>query len=504
MSSPDPASTTPDSGDRLLGEYRLKTLLSENTVIRRWLAEQVSVSRRVLVDELKPGPTAPREEFLADVRAKAAVDHPLIGSVFEAVAEPDCCFFAHELLPGASLEERREAGEPMKPARLAHVIRRVAEAELHQEGAGIATSPLGLEHIHLDDHGVIRVENLAEGGPRSIDHSFRDIARLGDKLRALVADGQPGATRMLTLLGWMRGEGLESHLGWEQVRDIALQIEQQLAEPVAPAPTKAAPKSGGKAPIALITGAAALIAVVGAIFALKSTPDPLDQPLTQKLPETVLIPAGRHPTADGTEHELKSFRIVPHEVTISQYATFLETLETLAKDKRERSFDHPDQPADKSSHIPEDWAQLLAAAKSNSLWKGQTVSLDAPVVGVDWWDGYAYAEWKRGRLASQEEWFAALRLDLPSPATLKPAGWIAVTSETTDRTPRGLVGMAGSVCEWTREPAPNPANPLGEPKWVLIGGSYLKPGTNALAREWVDDRSLRRKDLGFRIVFDAD
>ena len=49
----------------------------------------------------------------------------------------------------------------------------------------------------------------------------------------------------------------------------------------------------------------------------------------------------------------------------------------------------------------------------------------------------------------------------------------------------------------------HPANPLGERKWVIIGGSYLKPGSNALTREWTDDRSLRRADLGFRVVFEA-
>jgi hypothetical protein len=63
--------------------------------------------------------------------------------------------------------------------------------------------------------------------------------------------------------------------------------------------------------------------------------------------------------------------------------------------------------------------------------------------------------------------------------------------------------MAGSVCEWTRLPAINPANPLGKRMWVVIGGSYLKPGTNSLTREWTDNRSLRRPDLGFRVVFDA-
>jgi hypothetical protein len=64
--------------------------------------------------------------------------------------------------------------------------------------------------------------------------------------------------------------------------------------------------------------------------------------------------------------------------------------------------------------------------------------------------------------------------------------------------------MAGSVSEWTAGLGTNPANPLGDRRWVIIGGSYLKPGSNALTREWTLDRSLRRSDLGFRVVFDAE
>ena len=74
----------------------------------------------------------------------------------------------------------------------------------------------------------------------------------------------------------------------------------------------------------------------------------------------------------------------------------------------------------------------------------------------------------------------------------------------TDRTPTGLLGMAGSVCEWTGQPAPNPANPLGERFWLIIGGSYLRPGSNALSREWTESRALRRPDLGFRLAFDPE
>ena len=158
----------------------------------------------------------------------------------------------------------------------------------------------------------------------------------------------------------------------------------------------------------------------------------------------------------------------------------------------------------KTSPEPAYWPAQRAAAKTNGTWRNQPVTLDCPVTGVDWWDAAAYAEWKKARLPTQEEWFAALNLEGKKPAEIPPGPWVPVTAQTLDRTPAGLLGMAGSVCEWTARPAPNPANPLGEKFWIVIGGSYQKPGSNALTREWTPDRSLRRPDLGFRVVFDAE
>jgi Sulfatase-modifying factor enzyme 1 len=215
------------------------------------------------------------------------------------------------------------------------------------------------------------------------------------------------------------------------------------------------------------------------------------------------VAAGSHPTPDGAEGTLPQFRISANEVTIGQYAEFLETLGMLAKDKRQL-FDHPDQVPEKTSHEPTDWPALYAAAKANGTWQNQAVTLDSPVVGVDWWDASAYAEWKKARLPTQEEWFAALHLDGTSPASLPPGLWVPVTSQTADRTRPGIIGMAGSVAEWTAGLGTNPANPLGDRRWVIIGGSYMKPGSNALTREWTLDRSLRRPDLGFRVVFDSE
>ncbi len=494
----------PDSDERLLGEYRLKELLDENATSRTWLAEQVSVSRAVLVEELREDAEDQRDAFLADIRAKAAVDHPLISSVYEAVSEPGCCFYAHELLHGNSLAALVRAGERFLPAKLANVLRKVSEAQLQHETLDHATSPMGMEDIFFDEHGVVRLKNLAIAGHRTADQSERDVLHLGTALVPLVANGQPGASRMLTVLAWMRGQGVEVPLSWSQVRDFCMQIDHQLADPLSSLTPTASVSLAQKKPI--FTTAIFTLLILAAIIVLAIAlrpPEPQPQ-RRASLPEPVSIPAGVHPTPDGLEEELPAFRISVNETTIGQYAEFLDRLEGLAKNGNEHIFDATDQPADKVSHVPDDWAALLAAAKSRKTWQDLSVDLDTPVVGVDWWDAYAYADWKKGRLPTQEEWFAAVTTQVKIPGAIVPAPWEPVTLTTTDLTPIGLIGMAGSVSEWIGKPGANPANPLGEKLWIIMGGSHLQPGSNALSREWTGDRSVRRKDLGFRVVFNAE
>jgi Sulfatase-modifying factor enzyme 1 len=493
--------------ERQLGEYLLKHRLAETPSTQTWLAEQTSVARLVLVDELCDD--SQRQPFLADIRAKAAVDHPLISSVYEAVAEPEACFYAHELLPGTNLAKRLKSGETLLPAQLAYILRRVSEANLQLEALDHATSALALDAIYLDEHRVIRLKNLAIAGQRIEAQSQRDILHLGEALIPLVARGQPGETRLLTLLSWMRGEGLEAleaPLTWGQTRDTCMQIEHQLADPLSLlSPTQRGTRSiGKKQPVALITVVTILVLVGIIIFAIKVRPPLPPPPPRASLPQAITIQAGRHATPDGTEETLPTFRISAHEITVGQYAEFLETLAMLAKDQRENTFNHASQPKGKPDHQPVDWTALLAAATARGIWQNHAVTLDSPVVGVDWWDATAYAEWKKARLPTQEEWFAALDHPAEAAAPLLPGPYAPVTATTPDRTSLGLLGMAGSVCEWTSKPAANPANPFGEKLWVIIGGSYLKPGSNSLTREWTTDRRQRRADLGFRVVFDSE
>jgi hypothetical protein len=488
---------------RRLGEYLLKECCAEGPHTRTWLAEQESVRRKVLIEELRPDQAAHAAGFLADIRAKAAVDHPLIGSVYEAVAEPGMCYYARELLPGATLEDRIQASEPLKPERLAHYLCRIAEANLYHESRGHATEVFGPAAVHIDDHGVIRMENLAIAGPRAPEQSLRDVTCLGEALPALVADGVPGTTRLLTLLAWMRGKQDGEVLNWKSIHRYCEQIKQQLTDPLASVSlvTAAVIPARKKPPVLLLAGAG-IVLLCGLLLVLKPGKRVVPPPPRGALPEAVEIADGKYPTPDGTNEPLRAFRISSHEVTIGQYAEFLDKLELHSKSGRGRLYDHESQPASKTSHTPEDWAGLLEAARANGTWQGLPVTLDSPVVGVDWWDAAAYAELNHARLPTQEEWFAALCQGMQEPRTLATGPWQAVTLNTPDRTASGLLGMAGSVAEWTRRQAINPANPLGQRLWVIIGGSYLKPANGALAREWTDDRALRRADLGFRVIFE--
>ena len=482
----------------IIGDYRFDEILAESPTSLTWLAEQQSIRRQVVVIELKPTALHSRDAFLADVRAQAAVDHPLIGSVYEAVTLPDRCFAVLERLPGASLADRLKAREALKPVQVAHVLRRVADSSLSLESDGTATAAMHATDVFLDNHGVVRVANLALAGERKPEQSTADIATLGGELVRLVADGRPGASRTLTLLAWMRGEGLDRSLTWTEVRAYAEQIEQQLAENPAVAVPATARALSRKSPLPLVLGLAAVVIAVGiGALVLKGKGS---SKATASLPGPVVIPEGAHPLPDGGTSAQPAFELGAHEVTIGEYEEFLKALAALPADRR-TAYDHASQAAEKAGHEPDGWADMLAAIKTGGQWQGRVISRDCPIVNVDWWDAMAYCEWKTVHLPTEEQWWAAMRLQLPEPSALRPSGWGPVQEiAPTDRTPAGLLGMAGSVTEWTQSQSLNPANPLGEKNWVLMGGSYLKPSVGATAREWTADRALRRPDLGFRVV----
>lgn len=134
-----------------------------------------------------------------------------------------------------------------------------------------------------------------------------------------------------------------------------------------------------------------------------------------KLPN-VLIEAGpfimgsEGSSAGGQDCELPrntrslvAFTLDVYEVTNEAYALFL-----ASPDSKEHVFCHSDEPANKD-HRP------AIPTPSERSWGAVAQPFDPkararhPVVGVDWWDAYAFAAWVGRRLPSEDEWERAAR-----------------------------------------------------------------------------------------------
>ena len=145
----DPAGT----GLRRLGDYQLVEQVSEGVRTRCFRAEQISVKREVWLDRMKPGFAEDADSvahFLEDVKAKASVDHPVIGLVYEAGQEDGETFYTREILAGESLGEMAERGAKRKPAQWIETLRQVAEAALYLEERKVATVPMAPCHVFVD------------------------------------------------------------------------------------------------------------------------------------------------------------------------------------------------------------------------------------------------------------------------------------------------------------------------------------------------------------------
>jgi formylglycine-generating enzyme required for sulfatase activity len=184
-------------------------------------------------------------------------------------------------------------------------------------------------------------------------------------------------------------------------------------------------------------------------------------------------------------------------VTNRQYGRFLDHV----RENGDEEWRHPDQSPGKS-HRPEYWDD----ARFNDP--------DQPVVGVDWFDAYAYAQWAGKHLPSGQQWeraargqtkriypwgdpFYAGRCVCAEANATAPA---SARSHSAGQSPDGLMHMTGNVMEWTAEDYP-----AGEGRKVLRGGSW-KNSCEIYGLVFTPTlgapRTYRGEDVGFRCVGD--
>ncbi|NLU70757.1 formylglycine-generating enzyme family protein [Streptomyces sp. HNM0574] len=234
--------------------------------------------------------------------------------------------------------------------------------------------------------------------------------------------------------------------------------------------------------------------------------------------------------------DLPAFAVDRTTVTNERYARFLKEAEGTTE------FDHPDRLG--ADHRPAHWHDRRFNRP------------ELPVVGVDWYDAWAFAKWAGGRLPSEQEWEKAARGTdarvFPWGSTWDPArvNYVdrALGTEITDLAgleraltavtshdhpaepvlpadalpegagPYGTLQMAGNVWEITRtnfftrrdmEPFFARREPVEfmnrkEAFHVLKGGTWTSP--SACLTTFYRGKDLltdRHNEVGFRCVYDA-
>ncbi|MBV8969099.1 MAG: formylglycine-generating enzyme family protein, partial [Verrucomicrobia bacterium] len=182
-------------------------------------------------------------------------------------------------------------------------------------------------------------------------------------------------------------------------------------------------------------------------------PWPSTSQVQVRAPSEVEVSAGAFVYQDGQTINLPAYTIDQTEVTIGQYAEFLDAI------GQSQAFDHAAQPAGKS-HRNADWDQYYQAAKNETIFQGTRPNLNFPAVYLDWFDAYAYAKWRGRRLPTEQEWEKAARgrdgrrypwgTDfVPDAANLSTEVLQEVGQFPRDISPFGVLDMAGNVSEWT-------------------------------------------------------
>ena len=529
-----------------LGNYEIQSLSAKFQTERLYRARQTNIERQVLLTVLDPESakdSAVLERFLADSRAKARVSHTTIAAVYEGGSDKGFHFYSSEFAPVPTLAQIQAQGGTLKPLVALQIFKVVAEALAYFLKEGIAHQPLTAEAILLKPGGLPRLANIACGDSSSTPSDASEMEALGGFIHKSLpqsADSKPAREVAASLL-----RAADQPITWPEVAALA---ESKLPK-AAPADaakiqardiavSRAVGENRKKSRSRVIIGSSISLALTAAAcFAIYYHLNSSSIIQVDDLGGMIEIPAGEFAYQDERK-ELPKFYISKYEVSIYEYKKFLDAL--AADPGLAARIAHPSQPPGKS-HVPKGWADetqleppnpgYFNRARKWGQYQGAALSLDSPVFGVDWFDAYAYANWKGHKLPTEEQWEKVARgqqgwkypwgdeeelkrantgADFTANPDPKKGGEqdgfkrsSPVNQPASDKSPYGVVGLAGNVSEWTATLAEDPEMP-GEQIPVIRGGNWKNPAGSASTRRVIKlDELMSDETLGFRTVSDG-
>ncbi|MEG2585959.1 MAG: SUMF1/EgtB/PvdO family nonheme iron enzyme [Akkermansia sp.] len=471
-------------------------------------AIQTGTSRETILEILDPDNNSSDtvSHFLEKGRIKATIDCPHVCSVYEAKEENGILYISHEKPCGENAEQLIQQGKTLITGDFLCILETLAQTSLYFEQRGIATTPLSLENIFISGSTVSLI-NPAIPGERAINTSRQDLITLGKALKALISIGTPGSTRMNTICSMMSPEHTDISITWEQVNELIETVREQMGTSTGHS-TKiltvdsSIRKRRQKRLLMIWLGIG--IILIGTIISILSFDKNTAPPITRYLApcfhqrDHTLIQVTIDTPDITTNHEKGSHQLFcdAHEVTIQAYARFLSSLNNMP-DSGQGKFNHPDQPKTKQNHTPEDWDNMLKAASNNQTWQERPISMRHPIVNIDYWDAYAYANWKGHRLPTRKEWMAIAE-NLKTNGNADPAK--SVDHYDNDVASNGLCGFSSGVEEWTSSKERDSLHPTEPAQQISCGGTSIQPGRTQI--HYNTSPEDKKPTLGFRTVRD--
>ena len=141
-----------------------------------------------------------------------------------------------------------------------------------------------------------------------------------------------------------------------------------------------------------------------------------------------------------------------------------------------------------------------------SNWPEQLQEPTMPVVGVDWWDAYAFANWVGASLPTEEQWLALAEISERSPPRVGAVANICLPEDcpiadplTLPANSLGVRALHSNVSEWTS----TIDMATGKPLMVVKGGNALLPTDYAANSAYATavPADFSSELIGIRLIF---